>query len=81
MNRQLIDLVEKSRVHQDEYDNAFNNKVVVKIMSNEVGKAWLIQNKGHQTNQVLQLWQGGECQINFTTGEQSKAIYNETNGL
>ena len=81
MNRQLIKLVEKSRVYTDEYDNAFNNKTVAKVMSNEVGKAWLIQNKGHQTKQVLQLWQGGECQINFTTDEQSKAIHIEQYGV
>ena len=41
MNRQLIKLVEKSRVHQDEYDNAFNNKTV----SNQAGASALARRR------------------------------------
>ena len=80
MNRQMTKLVAKSRVHEDEFENAFNNKTVTKMISSQLGKAWLIQNKGHQDKQVLQLWEGGEETINFTTDMQSKAIYNKKNG-
>ena len=80
MNRKMTKLVAKSRVHQDEFENAFNNKTVTKLISSQLGKAWLIQNKEHPTKQVLQLWEGGEETINFTTDMQSRAIYNELNG-
>lgn len=81
MNRQLTKLINNSRVHEDEYKSAFNNKIAAKVVSDVTGEAWFIQNLGHPTKQVLQLWKGGIPEINFTTEAQSLAIHKEKYGL
>ena len=79
MNRELTKLINNSRVHEDEYKAAFNNKIAAKVVSDATGEAWFIQNLGHPTKQVLQLWKGGIPEINFTTEEQSRIKYNDKN--
>ena len=80
MNRALVKLIKNSRVHPEEFKNAFSNKTATKIISAEVGEAWLIQNLGHPVKQVKELWMGGNLEVVFSAPEQSRVAWEKKFG-